>query len=979
MFKFKTYSISALLLVSITVVMNSANAQPGNRPAKASINANKVKIDSSQYEKPVETVNLGYLTIDKNNLTGSKSTLVMDNHGKDLVSLSANNLLQAQLPGVKSISTSASSALTYIRGISSFNAGSVPLYIVDGIPVKSNRFANSLAQNTDNDPLSDLHPEDIASITVLKDAQATAPYGMRGANGVVLITTNGGTAGKTYLDVTAYGGFIGQPDRISVLDSAQYRSFILAKEKASGVSDAGILNGIGKYLLLSTPANQIERYNNNTNWQDKVLQSGAVSNFHLTLRGGDAVAKYALNVGYTKTQGVVTNTDFSRFNLRFNLDYKVGRKLSFLNTLGYSKVDRKLVDAGNAPNTNQLFLTTLKAPTLTAYQQDLSGNNLVYLDSADYNGHNNPLAISNSMINKNSANRISGKTIGQYTFNPHLVLKVGVMFDYFRLNETRFVPSTGFAKSGYIVRYSAAQNSSELMFLNENTLTYTKKSKSDKNSLTALIGTAIQSTSVDSKYGRAVNSPTDQVTTINTSDPKLLDSIGSISPAWKLASAFGSIHYAINGKYIFAGNLRADGSSRFQKQKQWGYFPSASFAWRISQEGFLKENKNINDLKLRVSYGITGNDNVGVINANNSLVSTPYIYSAISIGILGNANFQWESTKQFNAGIDAEFAKGRLGMSVDFYNKNTDHLYNIINLPTISGFSNYAVSEGAVRNTGVEAAIFWKVFDNPQKFSWQSSINFAYNKNKITSLPARIDTSSSYGDYTTAMQTGVAMGSFFGFNALGVYAKSTDVTVKNGANNANPFKGGDVIFEDVNKDGIIDYHDKKVIGNVNPDLYGGFSNNFSYKGFELSVFVDFAIGGKIYNGRRAALEAMSNYNNQSTDVLKYWKNEGDISSIPRLLNGDPVGNGRFSSRWIEDGSYARIKSLTLAYNFPLKGALKGLNSMRVLVTGQNLMTFSKYQGYSPEIGNFANPLMYGVDYGNVPPLKSIVFGIQVGL
>ncbi len=991
MFKLKTYSVAGLTLLVLGIGTNSTTAQQKKGEPSA---ASKAFLDSLNKAKQtagdvVETINIGYTTINKHYVTGSNATFTTDNHSKDLVAMSPNNLLQAQLPGVKSVNTSATTAFLTIRGNASFNAGATPLYIVDGIPVKAQRFANSLATNVDNDPLADLHPEDIESITVLKDAQATAIYGTRASNGVVLITTNGGTAGKTYLDITAYTGFLSQPEQVSVLDSSQYRSYIIAKERASGVSDAGIASGVGRYLLLSTPVSQRERYNNNTNWQNEVLKNGMLSNFHLTLRGGDAVAKYSLNVGYAKLNSVIENTDFSRFNLRFNLDYKIGTKLTFLNNLSYTKVDRKLSDQGAAFNTNQLFLATLKAPVLTPYQQDANGANTIYLDSSDYNRNNNPLAVANRMINQNGTNRISARTVGQYIFSPNLILRMGISLDYFRLQENRFLPSTGFATTGYVVRSASAQNSAELMFLNENTLTYTKKTKSG-NHLTALVGLAAQSTTLDSKYGRAVGAlgpngsvlgiSTDQQTTVNTSDPKSLDSIGSISPAWNLLSGFASINYAIQDKYIFAGTFRADGSSRFAKGQQWGYFPAASFAWRLSKEAFLKNSKTISELKLRTSYGITGNDNVGVSNSFNSFVSTPYIYSAISIGILGNSSFQWESTKQFNIGADIELAKGKLALTLDFYNRKTDHLFNIINLPTVSGFKNYAVSEGSVKNSGIEASLAWKVVENTKGLSWQTRFNFSYNKNEILSLPARLDSTENYDNYSMAVRTGVAMGSFYGYNALGIYQNSTDVTLKNGTANTNPFKGGDVIFEDINKDGIINQNDRKVIGNVNPDFYGGFINNFSYRQFELSIFTDFAVGGKVYNARRAALERLSDYSNQSTDILNYWKSEGDRTSTPRLQNGDPVGNGRFSNRFIEDGSFVRIKTITLAYNLPLTGVFKkAFSNARIMATAQNLVTFSNYKGYSPEVGNYANPNMYGVDYGNLPPLKSIIFGIQLGL
>ena len=974
MFKFKFLTSATILIPALVLCCSTSVAQT---PEKTKPTGNP---DTILISRTSEHVNIGYTTISRDNFTGSMTTVAGDSHIKDLVSLSPGNLLQGQATGVRVIATSSVSALTFIRGASTFNAGSDPLYIIDGIPVKASRFKNSLALNADNDPLADIHTEDIASITVLKDAQATAIYGIRGANGVVLITTNRGTSGKTYLDISAYSGIDERPRQASVLDTAQYRSYILEKEAASGVSQANIINGVGRYLLLSTPASQTERYNNSTNWQRLTSQNSILNNFHLTLRGGDAVARYSLNVGYTGQSGAVTNTNFSRFNVRFNLDYKVGRKLSFLNSLVYSKVDRKTSDAGIAYNTNPLVLSALKPPTLAVYQQDATGGNLPYIDSADYAGRYNPYSVSNVMINKNNSNRISGKIVGQYTFSPNWNVRIGLSFDYFRLSETRFVPSAGFLPGGYIRRYSARQNSYELMVLNENVLTYIKAFGAGQHILEAFAGNAIQSTTQDSKYGRAINASSDQLTTVNTSDPLSLDSIGSISPSWKLLSFFASLNYTYKNKYLFGANIRSDGSSRFQSDKQWGLFPSISAGWKLSEEAFLKDSRVINYLKLRTSYGITGNDNVGFTNAFNALVPAPYVYSAIKVGILGNPNFQWEQTKQFDAGFDAELIKGKLTLTADYYNKKTNKLYNIIQLPTISGFSTYAVSDGAVENNGIEGALAWKVFDNPAGFGWQTRLNLTYNQNKIISAPARLDSVIDYGDYATILKPGVAIGAFYGYNAVGVYAKTSDVNVKNGASNGVPFSGGDIIFEDVNKDGIIDENDKKVIGNVNPTIFGGFANNFRYKYLDLSVFVDFAYGNKIYNAKRAALESMSNYDNQSTEVLRHWKNEGDVTDMPRLLNADPVGNTRFSSRWLEDGGYARIKAVTLGYTFPLKGVFKGIfKNARVLVTGQNLYTFSGYKGNSPDVGNFANPVMYGIDYGNVPPLKAVIFGVQLGL
>ncbi|HEX6428357.1 MAG TPA: TonB-dependent receptor plug domain-containing protein, partial [Niastella sp.] len=361
----------------------------------------------------------------------------------ELIAVSIDGLLQGQAAGMQVTNISGapgSGALTTIRGASTLHAGTQPLYIVDGIPVKTYRFINPLGKNVDNNPLADINPGDIASITVLKDAQATALYGIRGANGVIIVTTTGGTAGKTYLDFSAYTGIMSAPKRLPVLNADDYRAYILEKETARGVSQGEIANGVGRYLLVSTPDDQLQRYNNNTNWQQQVFRKGAFNNYHLRLRGGDAVAKYSLSIGYTNQTGAFSNSRYERFTARFNLDYKVNRRLTILNTVAYSHSGKKVLDEGDAPETNPLNLATLKSPVLTVWSQDVEGTNLSAVDSADYTGRNNPYAVVNKMKNINSSNRIMAGITGQYVISPFLTLSSSLFADYVRLNETRFRP-----------------------------------------------------------------------------------------------------------------------------------------------------------------------------------------------------------------------------------------------------------------------------------------------------------------------------------------------------------------------------------------------------------------------------------------------------------------------------------------------------------------------------------------------------------
>jgi TonB-dependent starch-binding outer membrane protein SusC len=966
--------ILSLLCVShpVAAQKRTGSKKPKLNPA-ADSTAKPILIIIPPLEPKLE---LGYMRIKKSDVSASVSVVEKKNLD-ELISVSIDALLQGQAAGMQVTNVSGapgSGALTTIRGASTLHAGTLPLYIVDGIPVKTYRFINPLGKNVDNNPLADINPGDIASITVLKDAQATALYGMRGANGVIIVTTTGGTAGKTYLDFSAYTGIMSAPRSLPVLNADDYRAYILEKEIARGFSQSEIANGVGRYLLVSTTDDQLQRYNNNTNWQNELLGKGAFNNYHLRLRGGDAVAKYSLSVGYTNQSGAINNSGYERFSARFNLDYKVNKRLTILNTVAYSHGAKKVQDEGNAAETNPLYLATLKSPVLTVWRQDLAGTDLSSVDSADYAGLNNPYAVVNKMKNINSSNRIMTGITGQYVFSRFLTLSSGILADYIRLNETRFRPGAGFMPEEEIIRSASENNSSELMLLNENSLQFNKIF--GKHSLSVFAGNAFQSTAQRNEFAMAINSPSDEFTSISATDPQLIDSISSYEPDWRLVSFFTGANYAFKEKYLLGANIRTDGSSRFAKGKQWGSFPSVSAGWRISAEPFFKAKKFINELKLRVSYGLTGNQEVGYNGAYNALV--PAIYKnqpGVRLGALGNPDFTWEKTRQFNAGIDLLLLK-RIAVTADFYIKNTSDLLNYKRLAGTTGFSSYVVNDGAVTNSGVEFAVSGKVLQ--KVVGWQTQLTAAFNKNKILSYPQGEDPIENNEHYQTTFAPGSSIGAFWGYNAIGVYRSTDEVQVRNGANNAHPFQGGDIIFEDVDQNGVIDERDMKVIGNSNPDLFGGFSNTFSYKNFDLNIFVDFAWGREVYNAQRASLEAMANYDNQSVNINHRWRTNGDVTSMPRFLHNDAVGNARFSSRWMEDGSYLRCKAITIGYNIPVKEKRKAFKSARIFLTAQNLFTITKYKGYGVEAGSITNPVTYSIDYGNVPRLKAFVAGVHVG-
>lgn len=968
----KFLTVSGLLLYLLTYSSLTTSAQSPVADSTESQD-NPVIQNKADY-------NLGFLKRSKRTALGAIDQL-SERNIQELAPLSVDVLLQGKVAGLRAIGysgTPGSGALIRIRGNSSLNAGTTPLYIVDGIPVTAIRNTNTLAGDADINPIADINPEDIETITILKDAHATSLYGARGANGVIIIKTTSGTSGKTFLDFNGFTGIQDMPNQLSVLDGESYRSFIVDKERGRGRTDQDIRNQFGPTTFFLDPSHpDFQRYNNNTNWQNVITEKGTINNASLKLKGGDALAKYAFNVGYAKQNGVITDTKFERFNTRFNLDYKVSRKLRFYNSISYTRSDRKMQDEGNNPNTNPLLLSTIKAPFLDTNKQDPQGENLSKLDSVDVFNRSNPFALISRLNNTNNTNHILGNLFAEYDFIPGLTAKVSLSADYFRIRESKFSPSVGIAQVRNIQRYASENNSVDLVFQNENTVTYNRKLTED-HAINAVVGGAFIFSDRSLKSARSINSPSDEFSSISSGSANNIDSVGSIATNYRLGSFFGSFNYEFQDKYLVGFNVRADGSSRFGDNNRWGYFPSVAAGWRLSSEPFMANNSVFNELKLRTSYGLSGNHEIGDYSSKSIIVAAnAFNFPGAVLGVLGNPDLKWETTSQFDIGLDAAFANNRLSFSTDFYVKNTKDLLNVIALPGVTGFENYLTNNGEVRNIGVEFTTNAQILTGV--FGWNTNFNIAYNRNELKSLPDGRNIVTNYGEFQGLAQEGYAIGAFYGYKALGVYA--SDAAVPAGLVNAYgaPFRGGDIIFQDVNFDNVIDEKDKKVIGNSNPDVFGGFSNTFSYRNFDINVFLDFSYGNQVYNAQRARLEAMSGYDNQLTTVKNRWRNSGDQTDIPRALHGDPVGNTRFSSRWVEDASYTRVKALTLGYTLPAGKTIKFVNNARIYLTAQNLLTFTDYKGYDPEVASITRGNMYGVDYGSTPQLRSFILGVRLGL
>ncbi len=860
----------------------------------------------------------------------------------------------------------------YIRGANSINTSHHPLYVIDGFILKSDLFENTLSLGTPYNPLVDINPEDIESITVLKDGFAASTYGARAANGVILINTYQGSQGASTLDLNSQFGFSMVPENIPLLNAQQYRDLVgelgypddMTSEQISKIYDR---------LMDSDPG---DRFDNDTNWQNEIFKPAFTQNHHLRLKGGDGISKYMFTIGYTGKDGIIDNTHLSRLTSRFNLDYQVTSKLTFSSRISYTNTNITAHDQGLSIY-NPIIVATTKAPILEPYDMSYLSHPL---DSADILGKSNPLAIIQGLNNYSVVNRFIGTVSAGYDFSTALKLKTTFGMDYFRLREDRFIPSEGITRYKNRINQTSLQVSKEHMFTNETVLEFNKL-LNYAHHVSFAVGVALQSNQFQSDYGSAINTPSDQFTSLGSGAK--MDSINYVGGKWNSLSYFGNAHYAYNDKYFLSANLRVDGSSRFGENNRLGYFPGLALAWKLSSEPFLQDISFMNLLKVRASYGISGSDDIGNYSSLSNYIPANYqLMGGYRPGNLRNPDLKWESTAQMNVGMDLSILGQRLNLYADYYIKTTSDLLTYEKIPWESGFDYRVVNMGEIENRGFEIGISGKILTGD--LQWDLGVNFSKNKNTILELPNG-DVLRRYGIFEGIAREGESLGSIYGYKVIGIYQSESEIQKLNTGVDPSgyayePFQPGDLIFEDINTDGEINEKDKTVLGCTSPDYYGGVNSKLTYKGFSLFALVNYAAGYEVVDGLRSILESMKNYNNQTTRTLDRWTAQGDETVVPRASLGDPSGNSRMSSRWVEDGSYIRLKTLTLSYTLSKATVDKTfLRSLTVYVSGHNLLTWGAFQGYDPEFSTNADVMNAGLYYAGIPHTRMYMAGIRFGL
>lgn len=875
-----------------------------------------------------QVVVIGYGTQKKKDLT--TAVVVVDGTAiQDRPLVSAAEALQGKAAGVQVIQPSGKPGgdiSVRVRGATSVVAGNEPLYVVDGVPTTDIR---------------GLNPADIASMTVLKDAASASIYGARAANGVVLISTKRGVSNTPVVAFSAYTGFSQLRKTIDVLNTEQYKT-LMAEVPTVGAIDPAITNY--------------------TNWSDKVFGTGVNQSYQLSFSGGTQATRFNISGNYLKNKGIVSPAQFDRYSIRMNLDNEVKKWLKIGTSLSFISSKTKDTPDNLSSGRGGVIMSALNTPPfLNVYKNDGSGQ----FDPNPFQpSWENPVAYMEGPSQKALDNRLFGNITADFKILKNLTYKTNVgvdlqnhQWDYY-LDPFRTV--NGRQQNGS----AQAQRTNSNTWLLENTLNYTQSF--GEHNLNVVAGSSLQENKYYVSHIAGHDFPKDSNTkTLNAAN--IIDNAYTSTDSWSLASFFGRANYDYQGKYLLTVSVRRDGSSKLSNG--WGTMPSVSAGWRISAEPFMQNISQLNELKLRASWGRNGNQEgisnyaqYGLISYTRRSPQNPLAGPAGSQTSYGNPDLKWETTDQTGIGVDVIAFDARVSLTVDAYLKKTKDVLLNVQLPSSSPITSIQTNNGSIQNKGIEVSLS-TVNVEREGLKWSTDFNISFNRNKVTLL--NLTDVYYYGRIysnnqdVSIVRAGLPLGSFFGYISEGVDPST-----------------GNIRYKDVNNNGIVDTGDRGVIGNAQPNFIYGITNNVSYKRFDLNLFFQGSQGNDIYNATRIDLEGMFDSKNQSTDVLRRWTPDNPNTDIPKAGNMDNVRN---STRFVENGSYLRLKAVTLSYRLDTDMLSKAkINKASVYVTGQNLLTFTKYSGFDPEVNAFGRSATeLGIDYGTYPQARTIIVGVNL--
>lgn len=882
-----------------------------------------------------------------------------------------------------------SGANLLLRGINSIYANNKPLIILDGLVIENQEFGTSMIEGQISTPFGCIDIKDIDQIVVMKDA--TTIYGAKGANGAILIRTKHTTDQATHIDVTALTGMNMQPKKIPMLGALDSKRLLTDIAQTSGL-DSKQLNQLS-WINSTKPQQQPDgsykygqywKYNQDTDWQDEIFQTGFKQQYSLNVTGGDDVAIYGVSVGFQNKEGVVKGSDFQRFNARVNSDIKFTDKIRLFTNMNFVYGSKNLSNEGSASNLNPIYTALVKAPFTTLRSVDEVNQASTAWENVDALGAANPAAVVNDMVAENSFYRFMGSYNLEIDLPKGFQLQENFGLDFNKEREVIFHPTVGIPypslSTSEVTNEQIHRVERLFNILSETRLNY--KKTLDQHKFDATLGFRYFHATAEDDFGKGYNSASNAYQTIESGDATL-HQIGGALGNWNWMSVYANLDYSWKGRYFADLTVAADASSRFGEDiAAFQVYPGVNAGWIVTGENWMKNQNWLSLLKVRAGWNMSGNDDIS--NYSNKLyyTSTRFLTgNGLIIGSLKNNDIKPERLQKMNVGIDASFLHNRIGLSLDVYKTKISDMMTFAAVQSFTGVNTFISNGGKMENAGLEASVNGRLV-NKRNFSWDLALNVAHNHNKVT----RLDDGAFenvVGDGSVVTMVGSSAGVFYGYKTDGVYATTAEANASGlstmvGAV-AEKFQAGDVKFVDQNGDHIIDVADRVMIGDPNPDVYGGISSTMKSHGFTLSADFTFCLGNDIYNYTRSQLESMSNYSNQTKNTLLRWRTEGDVTKYPRASFGDSHKNNRFSDRWIEDGSFFKLKSLSLAYDFNLKSEF--ITGLTVYGTCENVFTLTNYSGYDPEIAtSSSNNILYqGVDAFTTPTTRTFFVGLKIGL
>lgn len=945
-----------------------------------------------------EVVVIGYGTMQRSDITGSVVS-VSEDKLRASVSTSIDQALQGRAAGVQVFQNSGQpggGVSIRIRGSNSINSTSEPLYVIDGVAVSGN--AEGLAVGFDwagggngqtaVSALATINPSDIVSVEILKDASAAAIYGSRGANGVVLITTRKGKKGESKVTYEPYYGIQQIAKRMDVMNLQEFAGY------HNEMAAEGWISSREEFMDPSL-------LGDGTDWQSEVFRTAAVTNHQFSVSGGNDNTTYAFSAGYFNQDGIVIGSNFDRYSIRLNLDNQAKSWLRVGNNFTVSRTNERITL--NDSNDGVIAATLTQSPDVPLRFADGSWGGPTVSEF----GPRNPVAMALDRDLNLVRSRVLGNLFAEAKFLNNFTFRSEMGGDYQSNNNYAFQPTYEYGSIINNINQSRRNYSQNLYWEVKNYLTY--QQSFDKHSVNLLLGQEVSESNWEGLGAQRTTFLTNEIQEINAGDAQSATNSGFRGSA-ALESYYTRLLYNYDDRYMLTATMRADGSSNFGPENKWGYFPSVAGAWRISNEAFMDALPVISNLRIRASYGEVGNQNIGGYRYGSALATAPSgMGQTFRLTNIPNPRVKWEATQSVNLGFELGLFENRIDLMVDIYQKNVNDMLLELPLPNYLGSGHWMgisspwVNIGELENRGFEITLGTRNISN-KEFSWDTDLTVSHNQNKVISLgdeDAVIYQNVQWFHTVTKTEAGQPIGQFYGYEVVGVFESAEDIANSPTQHaSVHPVTGvwlGDLKFKDQNNDGVINDEDRVFIGDPNPMFTFGFNNTFTYKNWDMMIYLQGSYGNDIFNFTRRQTEGMNSgmYNQLASindrTMFTMIDENGDPNDIanyravninpemPRATATNPNDNIRISDRYVEDGSYLRIQTVSLGYVLPSNIGLPiGLSRLRIFASAQNLFTFTNYSGYDPEVGAYnQNPMLMGVDNGRYPLARIYTLGLNV--